>query len=321
VAERLSRAGHQVILLERDNVGAHASSAAAGLLAPVSGRTGDDLATRSMVMFPELVARIEKDSGIEVEFRQLESLAPAFTEADEAQLRGLPGRWLDAAAALAEEPGLNPGLRGAALSASAHLTPPRFVHALARTAVRTGADVREGTPVAGISVSGGQVTGVRLADGVLGSDVVVLAAGPWSAGVVAELELAIDVQPNRGQLVLLRPRRPEIRRIVTRAEGYLVPKPDGSIVAGSTEERAGFDARPTVEGVAGLLEFAREAVPGLAGAVLERAWAALRPATPDGKPLIGPAPGLPNLILATGHNRYGIMLAPITADLVASAIG
>jgi glycine oxidase len=273
-------------------------------------------------MFPELVARIEKDSGIEVELRQLESLAPAFTEAEEAQLRRQPGvRWLDAAEALAAEPGLNPELRGAALAGSAHLTPPRFVLALARAAVRSGAEVREGAPVAGISVSGGQVTGVRLAEGTLRSDAVVLAAGPWSAGLTVGLELALDVRPNRGQLVLLRPPRPEPRRIVTRAEGYLVPKPDGSVVAGTTEESAGFDARPTVEGVAGLLELARQAVPGLGGAVLERAWAALRPATPDGKPLIGPAPGLPNLVLATGHNRYGIMLAPVTAELVASAIG
>jgi glycine oxidase len=272
-------------------------------------------------MFPEVVARIEKDSGIEVEYRQLESLAPALTEADEALLRGRPGaRWLDAAGALAEEPGLNPGLRGAALTDSAHLTPPRFVQALARTAVRAGAELREGTPVAGISVSGGQVTGVRLADGPLSADVVVLAAGPWSAGLAADLEVSVDVQPNRGQLVLLRPRNREIRRIVTRGEGYLVPKPDGSIVAGSTQERSGFDARPTAEGVAGLLDFARQAVPGLAGAVLERAWAALRPATPNGKPLIGPALGLPNLVLATGHNRYGIMLAPVTAELVAEAI-
>jgi glycine oxidase len=120
--------------------------------------------------------------------------------------------------------------------------------------------------------------------------------------------------------VLLRPRRPEPRLIVTWRGFYLVPKPDGTVVAGSTEERAGFDARPTVAGVAALLDFAGQMVPGLREAVLERVWAALRPATGSGHPLVGPAPSLPNLLLATGHNRNGILLAPVTAEMVAAAV-
>jgi glycine oxidase len=101
---------------------------------------------------------------------------------------------------------------------------------------------------------------------------------------------------------------------------YLVPKPDGSVVAGSTEEEAGFDARPTAAGIGGLLDFAARAVPALAEATVGRVWAALRPATPDGQPVVGPAPGLPGLLLATGHNRTGILLAPVTAELVASQL-
>jgi glycine/D-amino acid oxidase-like deaminating enzyme len=101
---------------------------------------------------------------------------------------------------------------------------------------------------------------------------------------------------------------------------YLVPKPDGAVVAGSTEEDSGFDARPTAEGVAGLLEFAIGAVPALRTATVDRAWAALRPATADERPVIGIAGELPNLVLATGHNRNGILLAPVTAELVAERI-
>jgi glycine oxidase len=106
--------------------------------------------------------------------------------------------------------------------------------------------------------------------------------------------------------------------MVTWRGSYLVPKPDGTIVAGSTEEEAGFDARPTADGVAGLLQFATAAVPELGAATVERVWAALRPATPSGLPLIGPAPEAGGLLVATGHNRNGILLAPITAEQVAS---
>jgi glycine oxidase len=99
-----------------------------------------------------------------------------------------------------------------------------------------------------------------------------------------------------------------------------VPKPDGSVVVGSTEEEAGFDARPTVTGIGVLLEVAQHLVPALGAATIERVWAALRPATADGLPLIGPSDRYDNLLLATGHNRNGILLAPITAELVARAI-
>jgi glycine oxidase len=120
--------------------------------------------------------------------------------------------------------------------------------------------------------------------------------------------------------VTLRPGASTLSRALTWHANYLVPKADGSLVAGSTEEEAGFDARPTAEGVAGLLQFAVGAVPRLRSASVERVWAALRPATPDGRPIVGPAPQLPGLVIATGHNRTGILLAPITAELVAEAI-
>src|SRR5438067_1199648 len=159
VAERLARERHDVVLLERDHVGAHASGAAAGLLAPHSELPGDDLGSRSARLFQELVERIERVSGIEVEYRQGESLALAF-EATE-RLRG--GRWLEPAECLDLEPGLNPDLAGAALLAESQVTPPRFVQALARTATAQGAKVRTGAPVASFEVHGGRLGGIRLA--------------------------------------------------------------------------------------------------------------------------------------------------------------
>jgi len=320
VAERLSRERrHQVLLLERDAIGSHASGAAAGLLAPSVEAAGPDLGSRSMAMFPETVARVER-SGIAVEYREQDSLTPALTGDEERRLRRASGRWLDAAQAHAEEPELSPRVRGAALFREAQVTPIRLVRALARTAAAQGAEIREGAPVGALTVRSGRLGGVQTAEGQVRADVVVLAAGPWSPALASPLGVAVHVRPSRGQLVLLRPRGSVLRHILTWRGSYLVPKPDGTVVAGSTEEDAGFDDRPTAEGVAALLEFACRAVPALGGAVVERVWAALRPATPDGEPVIGAAPGVPNLVVATGHNRDGILLAPITAELVAQGL-
>ncbi|MFZ0216044.1 MAG: FAD-dependent oxidoreductase, partial [Candidatus Dormiibacterota bacterium] len=151
-------------------------------------------------------------------------------------------------------------------------------------------------------------------------DWVVLAAGPWSPSLASPLGVALDIRPSRGQLVTLRPRARGLRRMLSWQGSYLVPKADGTVVAGSTEEEVGFDARPTVEGVAGLLMFAATAVPSFGAATVERVWAALRPATPDGRSIVGAIDDVPGLIVASGHNRNGILLAPITAEQVAGAI-
>jgi glycine oxidase len=318
IAERLSRdRRHEVLVLERDSLGAHASGAAAGLLSPHSESADRGLSARSLGMFPELVERIER-SGIAVEYREHDGLTPALTAEEERRLRRSGGRWIDAGEA--RSAGLSDRVRGAACFREAQVTPIRLVRALARTAAAQGAEIREGAPVGSLSVRAGQLLGVQTAEGQLRADVVVLAAGPWSPALASPAGVALDVRPNRGQLVMMRPHGSALRHVLTWRGCYLVPKPDGTVVAGSTEEDAGFDDRPTVEGVAGLLQFACQAVPALGQAAVERIWAALRPATPDGQPVIGPAPGLPNLIVATGHNRTGILLAPVTAELVAERL-
>ena len=321
-AERLSRDGHRVVLLERDRLGAHASGAAAGLLAPhTEGEENDG--SRSLAMFPELVGRLLRETGIDVEYRPDVSLTPALDEREEAALRQLAethgGRWLDGVEAHRAEPALHPAARGAALFDESQVTPPRFTRALAEAAAARGADVREGALVTGFSTRDGAVSGVQVGGESVPADWVVLAAGPWTAAVAAPLGLEVPVWPSRGQLVRLRPRGRVLARMLTWQGRYLVPKPDGSIVAGSTEEAVGFDARVTAAGVEGLLRFARTVVPALAEATVEELWAALRPATADLRPIVEAA--LPNVVVATGHNRNGILLAPITAERVAALVG
>lgn len=330
-AERLARDGHAVTLLERDRIGTHASGAAAGLLAPHSEREGAPGA-RSLAMFPELAERLGRETGIDVEYRPGESFTPALDAGEETALRSLleepallqaGARWLDAIELQRAEPDVHPDARGAAVFAESQVTPPRLVAALAVAAARRGAELLEGAPAVGFESAGGRVSGVSTPGRRLAADAVILAAGPWTPEVASRLGVEVPVWPSRGQLVRLRPMpgRPPLTRILTWRGRYLVPKPDGSVVAGSTEEAAGFDARVTAAGAESLLRFAASAVPVLGAATVEWLWAALRPATAGGREIVGPAAGYSNLFVASGHNRNGILLAPITAERLSELVG
>jgi glycine oxidase len=321
VAERLSFDGHQVTLLERDQLAGRASGAAAGELSPqTTAARADEMALRSLELFPELVARVEKESLINVEYRVQEGLQPAFNEEEAAALRATGERWLDAQACRKAEPALSPNAVGAVLLEHAHLSPPRFVRALAMAAAAHGATINEGAPAIGFDLAGGEVRRVITPSALYEADWAVIAAGPWSREVAATAGVDVDVRPQRGQLAALDPRGLVLGRSIFWSNGYLVPKADGTIIAGGTEEESGFDDRPTVSGIAKLLELTCMLVPGLGAASLQRAWAGLRPVTRDGLPIVA-AVGAPNLIVATGHHRKGILLAPLAAMQVASIIG
>src|SRR2546430_654692 len=315
VAERLTLERHEVTLLERDQLGAHASGAAAGELSP----SVLDSDNQALAMFPEVVARIEKDSSLNVEYRTQQGLRLAFTSQEAELLKAGEGRWLDARESRQTEPSLSPDVLGAMLLEHAHLTPPRFVRALARAAAGRGAAIREGTPAIGFTIEDHQVQVVNTTSGTIDADWVVLAAGPWTREVASTAGVDIEVRPQRGQLAALDPGSTVLRGSLFWSNGYLVPKGDGTIVAGGTEEDAGFDDRPTVEGIASLLTFAQKLVPALARASLQRVWAGLRPLTSDGRPIVAIS-AVRNLIVATGHHRKGILLAPFAAEQVAALI-
>jgi glycine oxidase len=320
VAERLSFDGHQVTLCERDQLGCRASGAAAGELSPQSTTSrAEETALRSLELFPELVARIEKDSAMNVEYRVQEGLQPALNEEEATALRALGGRWLDAQACRKAEPGLSTDILGAVLLEHAHVTPIRFVRALARAAATRGAAIHEGTPVTGFDIAGGEVRRVITPAGSHEADWAVIAAGPWSKEVASTAGVEVDVRPQRGQLASLDPGAMVLRHSIFWSTGYLVPKADGTVIAGGTEEDSGFDDRPTVSGIAMLLNLACRLVPGLGAASLQRVWAGLRPVTGNGRPIVDVI-GAPNLIVATGHHRKGILLAPLAATQVASII-
>lgn len=314
-AELLSRGRHQVTLLERDQLASHASGAAAGELSP-STRPGDH---ESLAMFPELVARIEKDSAMSVEYRIQQGLGPAFSD-DEAKRRQTePGRWLDADELRRLEPSLNREAIGAMLIEHAHLTPPRFVRALAHAATKHGCEIREGTPAIGFEIRNGHAGAVKTTDRAIAADWVVIAAGPWTREVASIAGVEVGVRPQRGQLAAIDPGATILRRSVFWSGGYLVPKGDGTIIAGGTEEDSGFDDRPTVEGITTLLTLATKLVPALSKSTLLRVWAGLRPITSSGEPVVART-SLANVIVATGHHRKGILLAPLAAKQIGELI-
>lgn len=321
VAERLSFDGHQVTLLERDQLGSRASGAAAGELSPQSATpSAEALARQSLKLFPELIARIEKEGAMDVEYRVQQGLQPAFSEEEAKALRVAGANWLDAQTAHEAEPNLSSEAMGAVLLEHAHLTPPRFVRALARAAAARGAKIREGAPVSGFEITGGEVRRVITPAETYEADWAVIAAGPWSREVASAAGVDVDVRPQRGQLAALDPGSLVLRRSIFWSTGYLVPKADGTIIAGGTEEESGFDDRPTVAGIAALLNLASRLVPALGEATLLRSWAGLRPVTGDGRPIVE-AVGARNLIVATGHHRKGILLAPLAAMQVTAIIG
>jgi glycine oxidase len=230
---------------------------------------------------------------------------------------GVAVSWLDRTAALDLEPGLNPEVRAALYYPNDHqLMPLALTRALARTAVDLGAMVREGAAVDRLLTAGDRVVGVAIGGERVHAGEVVIANGAWASSWSEALQTPIPVRPVRGQMVALRTIGTGLRHVVSSLEGYILTKADGTTYVGTTVEEAGYDARPTAAGIARLLALAPRLVPRLGDATFTAAWAGLRPGTADGRPLIGRLPGWQGVTLAAGHFRDGILLAPITGELV-----
>jgi glycine oxidase len=209
---------------------------------------------------------------------------------------------------------------GAHFPEEGRVDPPRLLTALHIAAVKAGAEFRSGTYVRSVIVEDGAVRGVALEDGSrIASEQVVLAAGSWSTLVGGVPLEAGEVRPARGQIVELVTREPLLSRVVFGPGCYLVPREDGRILVGSTLEFVGYRREVTASAVRDLLASAIDLVPSLADAVLGRTWSNFRPHTERGTPLLGPT-GVRGLVLATGHYRNGILLAPITAEIVRAVV-
>jgi glycine oxidase len=344
IAWRLAQRGQAVTVVDDDPAGG-ASRAAAGMLAPITeAHFGEEILTalnlESARRWPAFAAEVEEASGASVGYRSEGTLAVAFDDDDLAMLTelrayherlGLPGQRLRGRECRALEPLLSPLIRGGLFVESDHQVETRALTAALVTAAR-----RSGVSFAGeraerldLDAGGGRAVGVTLSSGVtVRAPVTVLAAGCWSATLPGlPPEARPPVRPVKGQILRLGPADATAPKLSCTIRGirrgrsiYAVPRGDGRVVVGATVEEKGWDTAVTAGAVRELLEDVTEVVPALGELELVETLARLRPGTPDNGPILGPSPVLSRLVLATGHYRNGVLLAPLTADAVADAV-
>jgi glycine oxidase len=197
---------------------------------------------------------------------------------------------------------------------------PRHLQALQAACSARGVELVAGARVQQIEASGNRIQSVWACGDQHRADEFIVAGGAWAGELLAEMGVRMSIEPVKGQMVLLRQIPPPINYVIEVGREYLVPRNDGRILVGSTEERSGFDKRNTAQAIAGLIQFAGRVVPGLRDSQFERCWAGLRPYSSAGKPYIGRLPQFENASVAAGHYRYGLHLSPITAVLIRQTI-
>jgi len=334
IAHELARRGASVEIVDERPVGMGATQASAGVLAPyIEAREGStllDFTVRSLALFDAFVERVSAESGVRVAYRRTGTLDVAVNEAEMLALRAtagvlarleVPALLLDAQAVRREEPQLGDGaIGGLLIEAHGFVGAVDLTRALAAASRRHGAQLIEGSRVRRIARRNGDMF-VDTDRGSLTGNAVVLAAGSWSGKIAIDgVSATVPVRPIRGQLLHLGWSGTPLRRVTWSGRCYLVPWEDGTLLVGATVEDAGFDERTTVEGVRGLLDAVCAIVPRASTTAFTSARVGLRPATGDDLPVIGPSAVLPNLVYATGHYRNGVLLAPLTAQLVADAM-
>ncbi|HLZ57868.1 MAG TPA: glycine oxidase ThiO [Ktedonosporobacter sp.] len=335
IAYHLRKKGVEVIVMEREEIAAESSSAAAGLLSPL-GRllvpgAGTELLLASWSRYDELLPALEEASGVHVEYQQHGSLRTATSEQEEAQLRqqmvfwaslGIEVVWLTGDEARQREPLLGPEVVAAVHAPKeGSIKAPALTRAYAGAARYLGALIYEQTEVAGIQSTGSRITGVQtVQDDTIICNHLVIAAGAWSARCSDWLGFSLPVSPMRGQILSLRQPAQPMRHILFDGNIYLIPKFDNTIYAGATVERVGFDKQITAGGVAWLLSSTLALAPALANTSIANIWAGLRPGSPDDQPILGKAPGWENVTLATGHGGAGFELSAITGQTIAELV-
>jgi glycine oxidase len=338
VGWRAAQRGMRVIVLERAEPGAGTSRVAAGMIAPISEASPKEqsllrLSLASAAAYPCFAADVQAASGLDPGYLGCGTLAAARdrdeAEALERELAmrtslGLSVRRLRASEARRLEPGLAPALRLALDVPDDHVIDPRaLTAALAEALRRAGGTLRTGCEVAEVTVAGRRVRGVRIAAAeALGARQVVIAAGVWSSSLAGIPEHArVPLRPVKGQTLQMHdPAGPGLlTRVLRMSPGYVVPRGDGRYVLGATMEERGFDTTITAGAIFEQLRDAIELVPGIAELVIDELIAGLRPTTPDNAPALGPG-ALDGLQWATGHYRHGILLAPITAEILVGAL-
>ncbi|WP_421617016.1 glycine oxidase ThiO [Brevibacillus sp. TJ4] len=333
LAYELSRRGMAVTLVEQGQWGGQASSAAAGMLAPLKefSEPGPmlSLGMESLRLYPEWVQALEESTGRDVQLTRDGILTVAMAGEEEAlaakfrrqQEAGYPVFWLDGQEALELEPLLTESVSAAIYSPEeGHINNRLLLQALVTACRLQGVQLLDGCVVSKLAVSAGRVIGAHTSAGTLLADQTVVCSGAWAGIMLELLDVAVPVRPVRGQIAAVSSAGIALRKVIFGSGGYITPKKDGKIVIGATEDDCGFQQVVTLSGLSRVMQGVMPYVPALESAAFLEAWAGLRPATPDGKPLLGKVPGWEGLFIAGGHFRNGILLSPVTAVRMADLL-
>jgi glycine oxidase len=348
-ARELARGGASVVVVERGRIGAEASWAAGGMLAPQAEADGRDeffdLLSASRDLYPAFAEALHEETGIDIELERTGTLYLALTteDAEEVERRfewqaraRLPVERLTAEEARALEPSVSPRVRLALrFPLDWQVENRRLVAALAASIEKQGGRLLTGTEALGVRVEAGRAVGVETSRGTVWAGAVLLAAGAWAShlpilgdsrrepGGGATVSEHPRIEPVRGQMLCFAENAAlssPFRHVIYSPRGYVVPRRDSRLLAGSTTEHVGYDKRVTCGGVHAITGHALEIAPDLDRLVLLDSWAGLRPRAADERPVLGASADVRNLFYATGFYRNGILLAPLSGEAMAALI-
>ncbi len=337
IAWRLGQADLRVVVIERGDVGREASWAAGGMLAPFAEASQTDaffeLAVASRALYADLARELREVTGIDIEYRTEGTLYLAFTNEDEEELEqrwqwqraaGLKVEKLSAEGISKLEPILNPKLRWALRFPDDHQVNNRLLlTALEGAARKAGVEFWTSTEATALEISNSQISGVETSKRNIATKTVIVAAGAWSTLLkTTDNKTVVDfsVEPVRGQMIALEMPKTTLQHVVYSNRGYVIPRLSGTVIAGSTTEKVGYDKRNTADGMAAIIDLASEIAPDLSKQAIVEIWAGLRPHTSDDWPIFGMDPHIGGLVYATGHYRNGILLTPITAKAISELV-
>ena len=340
IARALAQRGAVPMVVERSTLGSESSTAAAGMLAPQAEADSANeffaLCCRSRDLYPQFAAELLEETGVDVEFATAGTLYFAFDDEDVHELEkryrwqseaGLTVSLLTGEEAQKLEPTISADVKLALkFDFDTQVENRRLVNALAVANERLNVSQLTGVDVRSLRASENKIAGVETSEGFISTSRVVIAAGAWSSQLrVTPSDTGISlpelrIEPVRGQMLCFEANPQILNHVVYSRRGYVVPRRDGRILAGSTSEHVGFDKRVTAAGIQSISSAALQICPQLATHSLTSSWAGLRPRAADGLPVLGPCAEIDGVFYATGHYRNGILLAPVTAELVAAAI-
>lgn len=350
IAREMARAGRSVTLLERGDIGRQASWAGAGILPPgyLTDPADQNPETNPLPrwtaathqLWPGLSAELLDETGIDNGYRRCGGIELAHDvstieelterrrlpqtlsqQMDDWEALGVAVERISTAQLRERVPGLATSCsRGFILPDLCQVRNPHHLKALQTSCRQLGVALHPHQAADVLEIAHDRIISVRAGDTTYSADQFIIAAGAWSTMLLGQNAPTIQVEPVRGQIVLLKlPTRPFVE-VIECGSRYLVPREDGHVLIGATEEWVGFDPTTTAAGIDGLMAFAVELIPELADANVVRSWAGLRPHAPSARPFIGPVPGIENLHAATGHFRAGLHLSPLTAQLIAQGL-